>query len=244
MSKEGENEIKALERATEIQRLFHKSEEMKRQYLAAPTGVKAAKLMGEALKIDALIQELADETHSVDLRSERQGTSNLKPVAEAIYRKSEIAENKSGATPKHATESSLQSMSSHQDWNDSGNVKGRFINVASGLLKPFASHDEEESLIKKELPPFEKWIIRHLDQRRKVAAGHGTDFDADPKCSLGRWIRRHRCEALDELAEKHEAFHQAVRERLDTGTTDTNLARTCNALLIALSKSKTSYSPD
>ncbi len=47
MSKEGENEIKALERATKIQRLFHKFEEMRRQYRASPTDVKAAKLMGE-----------------------------------------------------------------------------------------------------------------------------------------------------------------------------------------------------
>lgn len=244
MSQQGLEEIKALEQATEIQRLFHQSEELKRQYGAAPNGLQAAKQMGEALKLDARIQELVDESNTVDKDGNVKRSTNLKPVAEAVSRDREAHQQDLGTTPTQKPfVSHLQSMSPHAHNEHHEDIKGRIVNVASGLLKPFVTHDEEPEVPPKAPPPFEQWILNHLARRRKVDEGHGSVDDANPNCSLGRWIARHRDEGVDELAEKHAAFHQANRDRLETGKTDTSLARACNGLLIALSTATTSRLP-
>ena len=244
MSQQGLDEIKALEQATEIQRLFHQSEELKRQYRAAPNGLQAAKQMGEALKLDARIQELVDESNTVDKNGNVKRTTNLKPVAEAVSREREAHQHDSDGTPTQKPfVSHLQSMATHAHIEHHDDIKGRIVNVASGLLKPFVTHDEEPEVPPKMPPPFEQWILNHLARRRKVDEGHGDEDDANPNCSLGRWLARHKDEGVDELAEKHAAFHQAIRDRLETGKTDTSLARACNGLLIALSKAKTSWTP-
>lgn len=244
MSQQGLDEIKALEQATEIQRLFHQSEELKRQYRAAPNCLKAAQIMNEASKLDARIRELVDENNTVDSNGNVKRSTNLKPVADAVSREREAHQQESDTPPTQKPfVSHLQSMATHAHNEHHEDIKGRIVNVASGLLKPFVTHDEEPEVPPKTAPPFEQWILNHLARRRKVDEGHGTEDDANPNCSLGRWIARHRDEGVDELAEKHAAFHQAIRDRLETGKTDTSLARACNGLLIALSKAKTSWTP-
>ena len=167
MSQQGLDEIKALEQATEIQRLFHKSEELKRQYRAAPNGLQAAKQMGEALKLDARIHELVDESNTVDKNGTVKCSTNLKPVADAVSRERESHQQDSGYNPTHKPFTShLQSMSSHAHNEHHEDIKGRIVNVASGLLKPFVTYDEEPEVPPKMPPPFEQWILNHLARRR------------------------------------------------------------------------------
>ena len=142
MSQQGLDEIKALEQATEIQRLFHQSEELKRQYRAAPNGLKAAQIMNEASKLDARIRELVDENNTVDSNGNVKRSTNLKPVADAVSREREAHQQESGTPPTQKPfVSHLQSMATHAHNEHHEDIKGRIVNVASGLLKPFVTHD-------------------------------------------------------------------------------------------------------
>lgn len=238
MSIDGAKAITDLEKQTRIQRLFHESEELKRQYRAAPNGLNAAKIMGEALRLDEEIRNLVDQKIEFD----SNGETHLKTIAKAMETDRAARhgdeEQKTQEKPKEAL---LHRMAEHADMHHVAEVAGRVVNVAAGLLKPLAHH-EEEPVVKKEPPPFDGWIIRHLDQRRKVEAGQGEDYDTDPNCSFGRWIQRHRedSDLVTAVEEKHRAFHDAVKAYIE-GKRDTTLARASAALMIELHRIKGSW---